>query len=240
MAQALAARGHAVTLACGQYAGAVTGLDGPFRRGRREGVVAGFRVVEWAIPCGNAMPGPAGRALPGLCRARYGAGARAGSRRARRGAPGAMGRWDLVIASSTPLSGGAAGAGGAAAARPALRLRDPRPLAGTAARDGHRLAAAVVGAWMGWRMPPAARAAAVVALSEGMAATALAHGAAPDGCGCCRMAATSTCSARRWRLGGRMVCRRTRCWRSMPGRMGRPTGWPVAAGGGLLQCRRGE
>ena len=59
MARALAARGHAVTLACGQYAGAVTGLDGPFRRGRREGVVAGFRVVEWAIPCGNAMPLPA-------------------------------------------------------------------------------------------------------------------------------------------------------------------------------------
>ena len=55
MARALAARGHAVTVACGGYAGAATGLSGPFRTGRREGEVAGFRVVEYAIPCGNAQ-----------------------------------------------------------------------------------------------------------------------------------------------------------------------------------------
>ena len=82
LARALAARGHAVTLACGQYAGAVSGLGGPFLGGRREGVVGDLRVVEWAIPCGNAMPlaarggGGAGRPLaagaadPALGRAR--------------------------------------------------------------------------------------------------------------------------------------------------------------------------
>jgi glycosyltransferase involved in cell wall biosynthesis len=90
-ARALAQRGHAVTLACGQWQGAVTGLAGPFRRGARQGRVAGFEVVEFAIPCGNAQGLPA-RALAFL---RYAA-------RAARlaGRPG----WDLVIASSTPLS----------------------------------------------------------------------------------------------------------------------------------------
>ena len=34
-ARALAQAGHAVTLACGQWQGAVTGLTGPFRRGAR-------------------------------------------------------------------------------------------------------------------------------------------------------------------------------------------------------------
>ena len=55
MARALAARGHAVTVACGSYAGAATGLDGPLRRGRCEGRAGSFRVVEFAVPCGNAQ-----------------------------------------------------------------------------------------------------------------------------------------------------------------------------------------
>ena len=49
-ARALARAGHEVTVATGRYAGAETGLSGPFRLGRREGEVAGFRVVEWDIP----------------------------------------------------------------------------------------------------------------------------------------------------------------------------------------------
>jgi hypothetical protein len=69
MARALAARGHAVTVACGRYAGAETGLSERFRRGRREGRVGAFHVVEFAIPCGNAQP----LAARGLAFARYAA-----------------------------------------------------------------------------------------------------------------------------------------------------------------------
>ena len=62
MARALAQRGHGVTVACGQYAGADAGLSGPFRRGRREGRVGGFRVVQFGVPYDNAM-GLAARAV---------------------------------------------------------------------------------------------------------------------------------------------------------------------------------
>ncbi|MDB5383022.1 MAG: group 1 glycosyl transferase, partial [Rhodospirillales bacterium] len=55
MARALVARGHDVTMVCGSYRGAVTGLDMPFRRGRREGRVRGFGVVEFAIPYANSL-----------------------------------------------------------------------------------------------------------------------------------------------------------------------------------------
>ncbi len=158
-ARALAQAGHAVTLACGQWQGAVTGLSGPFRRGARQGRVAGFEVVEWAIPCGNAM-GEAARIAAFL---RY---AIRATRLARR--PG----WDLIIASSTPLT----------VALPALlargtpflfEIRDPWP----------ELPAA-----MGLRRPLMLRgmerlaraacrdAAAVVALTEGMGETALKRG----------------------------------------------------------------
>ncbi|MDB5375264.1 MAG: glycosyltransferase WbuB, partial [Belnapia sp.] len=169
MAQALAARGHAVTIACGQYAGAVTGLAGDFQHGLtgawRAGPVGGFRVVEFAIPCGNRQP-LAARAGAFL---RY---AGQATRLALRG------RWDVAIASSTPLS----------VALPALaarrlralpfvfEIRDPWPELPRAMGIGSP--------WM-WaamdRLADAAcrRAAAVVALSEGMAETALAHGAAP-------------------------------------------------------------
>ena len=165
MARALVQRGHAVTLACGQWQGAVTGLDGPFRRGARRGRVAGFEVVEFAVPCGNAQGLPA-RSLAFL---RYAA---RSARLAMR--PG----WDVVIASSTPLT----------VALPALlarrlrgtpflfEIRDPWPelpvalglraplllpalarLAGAACRDAH----------------------AVIALTKGMGNTALARGTPP-------------------------------------------------------------
>jgi glycosyltransferase involved in cell wall biosynthesis len=166
LAQALAARGHAVTMACGQYAGAATGLAGPFRGGRREGLVGSVRVVEFAIPCGNAQS-LRERATAFL---RYVACA----------SPLALARpWDLIIASSTPLT----------VALPALmaqrlrgtpflfEIRDPWPELPRAMGLGSP--------WLWWGMDRLAdaacrRAAAVVALSEGMAATALAHGADPD------------------------------------------------------------
>ena len=90
-AHALAEAGHAVTLACGRYRGAETGLDGPFRQGRRTGAPDGFELVEFDIACANAQSLPA-RSLGFL---RYAA---AASRLAL-GAP-----WDLVVASSTPLT----------------------------------------------------------------------------------------------------------------------------------------
>jgi glycosyltransferase involved in cell wall biosynthesis len=165
MAQALAARGHAVTVACGQYAGAVTGLTGSFRRGRRDGGVAGFRVVEFAIPCGN--------------RQRMAARATAFLRYAARATGLALaGGWDVLVASSTPLS----------VALPALaarrlrglpfvfEIRDPWPELPRAMGIGSPPLWAAMD-----RLADAAcrRAAAVVALSEGMAGTALAHGAVP-------------------------------------------------------------
>ncbi|WP_439579449.1 glycosyltransferase family 4 protein [Elioraea sp.] len=90
-AAALAARGHAVTLLCGRHEGAEIGTDGPFRRGVRRSEVAGFRVVQRDIPYANAMDARArGRAF-----LRYAAWATR---------PAVLGRWDLVIASSTPLT----------------------------------------------------------------------------------------------------------------------------------------
>ncbi|SDD76976.1 glycosyltransferase family 4 protein [Belnapia rosea] len=173
MARALAARGHAVTVACGGYEGAETGLAGPFQAGRREGAVDAFRVVEFAIPCGN--------------RQRLGARGAAFLRYAARAAGLALrGRFDLVIASSTPLS----------VALPALltrhvralpfvfEIRDPWPELPRAMGIGNP------GLW--WAMDRLADAAcrqasAVIALSEGMAETARTRGARqvavlPNGC----------------------------------------------------------
>jgi glycosyltransferase involved in cell wall biosynthesis len=165
MARALAARGHAVTIACGSYAGADTGLAGAFRRGRREGRMGGFRVVEFAIPCGNAQ----GLAARGAAFARYAA---------RASAMALSGTWDVAVASSTPLT----------VALPALaarhgrgtpfvfEIRDPWPELPRAMEVGSpplwfamdRLAGAACRS-----------AAAVIGLSEGMAETAVARGADP-------------------------------------------------------------
>jgi glycosyltransferase involved in cell wall biosynthesis len=166
LAQALAARGHAVTLACGRYDGAESGLDGPFRRGRREGRAGSIRVVEFDIACSNAMGLPA-RAVAFL---RYAA---AATRLA------LTRRFDLIVASSTPLTVALP----ALAAR-ALRdtpfvfeIRDPWP-------ELPRAMGGVPGPLLGAmdRLATAAcgRAAAVVALSDGMAATAVARGAEPE------------------------------------------------------------
>ncbi|MBX9700720.1 MAG: glycosyltransferase family 4 protein [Acetobacteraceae bacterium] len=175
MARALAARGHGVTIACGSMTGAATGLEGAFRRGRRQGRVGTVEVVEFAIPYANAM-GTAARAAAFL-------------RFAGRAMPLALsGRFDLVIASSTPLT----------VALPALlarrlrglsfvfEIRDPWPELPRAMGVGNPAIWAAMD-----RLAGAAcrRAAAVVALSEGMAETAVARGAdrarmhvVPNGC----------------------------------------------------------
>ncbi|MDO9709191.1 glycosyltransferase family 4 protein [Paracraurococcus lichenis] len=173
MARALAARGHAVTMACGRYAGSVTGLTDPFRAGRREGEVAGFRVVEFAIPCGNAM----GLAARGLAFLRF----------AVRATALALGEpWDVILASSTPPT----------VALPALaarrlrgipfvfEIRDPWPELPRAMGLGSPPLWAGMGALAD---AACSGAAAVIALSEGMAETARARGAAavavlPNGC----------------------------------------------------------
>jgi glycosyltransferase involved in cell wall biosynthesis len=53
MARRLVARGHRVTMVCGSYSAAYTGLTGPFVRGRRTGEVDGIRVIELELPYAN-------------------------------------------------------------------------------------------------------------------------------------------------------------------------------------------
>ena len=158
-ARALAAAGHAVTLLTGRYAGAATGLDGPFRRGRREGRVANFQVVEFDIPYHGGMGLPA-RAW-------------AFARFAARATPPARGGgWDLVVASSTPLTVAIPALAGPA---PFLfEMRDPWPELPAALGLRSRPVLRAMGA-----LADAAcrRAAVTVALSEGMAAIARARGA---------------------------------------------------------------
>jgi glycosyltransferase involved in cell wall biosynthesis len=172
MARAMAARGHEVTLACGRYEGAETGLSGPFRAGRREGRTAGFRVVEFDIPYANGQ---------GLV-------ARTGAflRYARRALGLALdGGFDLLLASSTPLT----------VALPALaarrlrglpfvfEIRDPWPelpraLSGA---QGAGVPAPILAGMDRLATAACRNARAVIGLTEGMVETALARGAAPGG-----------------------------------------------------------
>jgi glycosyltransferase involved in cell wall biosynthesis len=167
-ARALAEAGHQLTLACGRYDGAVTGLDGPFRRGWRSGGTDGFTLREYDIGCGNAL---------GL-QAR----SRAFLRFAAATVPLALGgRWDVVVASSTPLT----------VAVPALaarrlrgtpfvfEIRDPWPELPRALSSAGGVPRPVLRG-MGWLADAACRRAdAVVALTEGIAGTAVARGAEP-------------------------------------------------------------
>jgi len=54
MAQALLKDGHAVTMVCGSYQGADTGLYCDFKRGKREGLVDGIKVIEYDLPYSNS------------------------------------------------------------------------------------------------------------------------------------------------------------------------------------------
>lgn len=53
MAKRLIHHGHQVTMVCGSYGVAKTGLAGPFRRGKREGIVDGIRVIEFDLSYSN-------------------------------------------------------------------------------------------------------------------------------------------------------------------------------------------
>jgi glycosyltransferase involved in cell wall biosynthesis len=53
MAQRLIGGGHNVTMVCGSYTNGKTGLDGAFKRGRREGNVDGIDVIEYNLSYGN-------------------------------------------------------------------------------------------------------------------------------------------------------------------------------------------
>lgn len=90
-ARAAIARGHQVSMLCGGYQGAATGLGGAFAGGVREGLVDGIHVVELAAAAGNAQT-PATRAR------RFARFALAASWRAARAGA------DLVYATSTPLT----------------------------------------------------------------------------------------------------------------------------------------
>ena len=54
IAHRLVEAGHSVTMVCGSYAGGRTGLDGPFVKGRRRGIVDGIDVIEFELAYGNA------------------------------------------------------------------------------------------------------------------------------------------------------------------------------------------
>jgi glycosyltransferase involved in cell wall biosynthesis len=160
MARALAQRGHRVTMACGRFEGGATGLCGAFRWGRREGLVGGFRVVEFDIAYANAM-GLVARLLAFL---RY-------ALRATWLARGE--RWDVVIASSTPLT--VALPALAARAPFVFEIRDPWP---ELPRAMGGVARPLLWAMERLANAACARASAVIALSEGMAETARVRGAA--------------------------------------------------------------
>lgn len=55
MAQALIRAGHSVTMVCGSYGQGKTGLNIPFKKGRRRGAVDGIDVIEFALNYGNHM-----------------------------------------------------------------------------------------------------------------------------------------------------------------------------------------
>jgi glycosyltransferase involved in cell wall biosynthesis len=54
MAQRLLKLGHSVTVVCGSYKGAETGLANSFEGGRRQGIVDGIRVIEFELSYSNS------------------------------------------------------------------------------------------------------------------------------------------------------------------------------------------
>lgn len=174
MAGALAARGHRVTVACGAAEGAESGLDGPFRRGRRAGRTGPFEVVQFAIPYANAM-GAAARARAFLAFAA-------------RATPLALrGGFDVIVASSTPPTVALPALAARAIRRVpfVFEIRDPWPellLSMGALRPG-----AVASGLAGLSRRACRGAARVIALSDGAADSAHNHGARrvaviPNGC----------------------------------------------------------
>jgi glycosyltransferase involved in cell wall biosynthesis len=165
-ARAAIARGHQVTMLCGGYQGAATGLHGPFTRGHRQGEVDGIEVIELAAPAGNAQS--MARRGRQFLRFALSAAMRAG----RFGA-------DLVYATSTPLTVAlpalTARAGGAPYVFEVRDLWPELPVAMGAIRNRAVIAALSALEWAAYR-----GARATVALSDGMAAGIARRGVAPD------------------------------------------------------------
>ena len=96
MARRLLARGHRVTMVCGSYGGGETGLAQPFVRGRRRGQVDGIDIVEFDLGYSNS-DGFMKRALTFLKFALRSIGLVFTE------------RYDLVFATTTPLTAGIPG-----------------------------------------------------------------------------------------------------------------------------------
>lgn len=96
MARRLVHHGHEVTMVCGSYGAGKTGLDGPFVKGRRTGVVSGIRVVEFDLSYTNGT-GFARRAWLFVKFALGGVGL------------ALTGDYDRVFATTTPLTAGIPG-----------------------------------------------------------------------------------------------------------------------------------
>lgn len=96
MARALLSRGHRVTMVCGSYGGAHTGLHGPFIKGVRRGNVDGIEVIEYQLAYSN-KDNFLKRTITFLKFA------------ARSIGVALKGDYDLVFATSTPLTAGIPG-----------------------------------------------------------------------------------------------------------------------------------
>lgn len=55
LARRMVEAGHEVTVVCGSFANAQTGLVGPFHRGKRTGIVDGIEVNEFSVSVGNKL-----------------------------------------------------------------------------------------------------------------------------------------------------------------------------------------
>lgn len=96
MAQALIREGHSVTVVCGSYAQGKTGLENPFVKGRRRGVVDGIDVIEFALDYGNHM----GFAKRAGVFVKFALGSIGVAMRE---------RYDVIFATTTPLTAGIPG-----------------------------------------------------------------------------------------------------------------------------------
>ncbi|WP_412461845.1 glycosyltransferase family 4 protein [Pseudomonas sp. SC11] len=96
MARRLVAEGHQVTMVCGSYGGGNTGLGGPFESGKRTGQVAGIDVIEFDLAYANS-DGFLKRAISFLKFAVRSIGV------------ALTHRYDLVFATTTPLTAGIPG-----------------------------------------------------------------------------------------------------------------------------------
>lgn len=54
MARRLVSRGHQVTMVCGSYGGGETGIEHPFVKGRRRGIVDGIEIIEFDLAYSNS------------------------------------------------------------------------------------------------------------------------------------------------------------------------------------------